>query len=696
MLIDKLKLNYFGRFHNKEIELKPGINLIYGDNEAGKSTLHTFIRGMLFGIERMRGRGSASKEDIYTRYLPWDYPGAYGGSMDIRIGEKQYRLQRSFHTSDKYFTITELSSGREVKLKEGLISELIPGLTESAFKNTISIEQLKAQTDSELAAQVRNYITNLSIAKSKEVDVAKAVSLLNDQRKQLESSLNPAAMKTLQAEIAEGLEMEEKMDRLTLQLRELQVTEQELRSKKDAANGLVNEEDAARMEQLPAILEKFRSYQEKSEQLRSLEKQEKELREVLEAGEKEQLSLDTLKEDIGKAQQLRTATLEADRQEAELQREKEQYQKSAKRNAYSCLLPAFALALIMIVVTGFRIPWSFAALAIACAGVIAYVVVNRTNRKKKLRFNDRETELIRQREEIQTKIEQILRSYQVSHIEELTLKQEVVLSKHYELEHARRNLTELKQRKKDTEDSRDALYETIMKYMQYFIREEELSLPAIQRLQEVIRQKRQEVKDRLAGLSDQYEDCKKRLNRVKWEIENLEGNEEELLKNQERYSTLEQEQKANADELEAVRLALTTIQELSADIHDSFGQQLNRAVSEVIREVTGDRYQDLKIDEKLDVKVGWNDEYVPLDRLSAGTIDQVYFALRLAVADLLLGQDEVPLLLDDSFALYDESRVKAALARVSERKQIILFTCHRREQTILNELGLSYHMVDLS
>ena len=63
MLITKLKMNYFGRFREKVIELQPGINLIYGQNEAGKTTLHTFIKGMLFGIERLRGRGSASKED---------------------------------------------------------------------------------------------------------------------------------------------------------------------------------------------------------------------------------------------------------------------------------------------------------------------------------------------------------------------------------------------------------------------------------------------------------------------------------------------------------------------------------------------------------------------------------------------------------------------------------------------------------
>ena len=73
MLLTRLKLDYFGKFSGKELELKPGINLIYGENEAGKSTLHAFIKGILFGIERLRGGGEV-KEDTYTRYLPWEYP----------------------------------------------------------------------------------------------------------------------------------------------------------------------------------------------------------------------------------------------------------------------------------------------------------------------------------------------------------------------------------------------------------------------------------------------------------------------------------------------------------------------------------------------------------------------------------------------------------------------------------------------
>lgn len=55
MKIRELYLKNFGKFTGKKIVLKDGINLFYGENESGKTTIHTFIKGMLFGLERGRG-----------------------------------------------------------------------------------------------------------------------------------------------------------------------------------------------------------------------------------------------------------------------------------------------------------------------------------------------------------------------------------------------------------------------------------------------------------------------------------------------------------------------------------------------------------------------------------------------------------------------------------------------------------------
>jgi DNA repair exonuclease SbcCD ATPase subunit len=696
MLFTKLKLNYFGRFHDKEIELKPGINLIYGDNEAGKSTIHAFIKGMLFGIERLRGRGSSSKVDTYARYLPWDYPGAYSGNLDIRIGDKDYRLQRSFHANDKSFNITDLATGREVKLADGVISELVPGLTESIFKNTISIEQLKAQTDAELAAEVRNYITNLSITKSKEIDVNKALSLLNEKRRTLEAADCQSELQSLQDEIEAGLVNEERMDQLSIKLKELLGLEQKLKDRKEAESSSVNSEETERMEQLPAILENYKSYQEISGQLQLVKQKYRLLQEQIASVEKKQIPEEGLKKDVRAAEQLKAKELELITQEQELNKQKDGLKKAAVKGMLFTLLPFFTASFVVMLLANSIPKGDSIYLLLFSAGMVSYSLLTRHNMVKQKKIIQRLTELNNQLQKVQAELDALLMKYQVSSIEAFSQKQAEALKSFYELENMKEQLKGAFQREKELEDNRDMLYETIMKYMQYFIREDELSELSVRRLQEVIRQKKQATSGILAELTTQSSDCKLRIEKLKWEMSGLEGNEEQLLKNRESYDKLMQGQKEAAVEWEAVKLELNTIQELSADIHDSFGQQLNKAVSEVISEFTGGRYNELKIDERLEVKVGWKGSFIPLDKLSAGTIDQVYFSLRLAVADLLLGKEEIPLLLDDSFALYDESRVKAAITRIAGRKQIILFTCHRREETLIKELGLSCNMIDLS
>ncbi len=696
MLITKLKMNYFGRFREKEIELQPGINLIYGQNEAGKTTLHTFIKGMLFGIERLRGRGAASKEDIYTRYLPWGYPGAYGGSMDIDAGDRKYRLTRSFHANDKSFTIMDLSTGREVKLREGLISELVPGLTESTFRNTVSIEQLKAQTDSELAAQVRNYIANLSVAKSKEVNVAKAVSTLNEQRKQLEPTLSTTALKALQTEIEEGLAREERIDQLTLQLHDKQQLERELVSRREALAAAWDHETEERMKQLPAILEKYRTYQELTRQAAQAEVQEEEIKRRITAGEKAQRSVDTLKEDKKLAEALTAKITEKDRKLGELHNEYKLKKQSEAKSYLFTLLPGSLIAVIALVASGVSMVGMLLAIVAVLSGFGVFFVLQGRNKKGYEQYQAEVKELEQGIILDRNSLNDIFTRNQAESIAVLEDKLEKVQKEFYALENVREQLKDLENRKNALDDSRDSVYDIIMKYMQYFLPKEELTPESMQQLQEVIRRKQQENSGQQRELNTQADTCRLAIEKLKWEISSLEGNEEQLLRNQERYKELVQTQKENTIELEAIKLALSSIQDISSDIHDSFGQQLNQAVSEIIFDVTGERYGDLKIDEKLEVKVGWNGDYILLDRLSAGTIDQVYFALRMAVADLLLGAEEVPLLLDDSFALYDDIRVGAALRQISTRRQILLFTCHKREKRILEEMGIPYHLVDLS
>ncbi len=653
MLIRRLKLDYFGKFSDKEIELKPGINLIYGENEAGKSTLHTFIKGMLFGIERLRGRGSASKEDTYTRYLPWDYPGAYGGQMDIRVEERDYRLQRSFHSNDKSFTILDLQTGREYKLKEGLISELIPGLTEAAFRNTISICQLRSATDAELASHVRNYITNLSMARSREVDVEKAVSLLREKKKALEAVDYNRQLSSLSNEIEKGNEKERIIDTLIAEQKAIKSKEASLREQAKTLMAFHNKEEEELINNLPAVLEKYSVYRELVRQYTQTENQLEELNVKLMEKERE---VDKFKEHENRHQSL---DQEVDHRVKGLRR------KGLYYIACTALIALIALFLTKSLVVGGGVLW----MALLVGGLL-------------LVFSNKKHDLVRK--DLQRRLAQ---EHKINHEENLKARMYI--------DHIKEQIKELSQRKSGLEDSCDELHDTIMIYMGKFISEEELTFEAVTRLKEAINIRKKESSKRISEINSQLNEYSLQIEKISWELALMENNEAELIENQEKYNHIKEKQCENEVELSAINLALNTIQELSVAIHDSFGMELNKSVADIIGKVTNYKYQELKIDEKLNIKLGWKDNYIMLDRLSSGTIDQVYFALRLAVADLLLGENSMPLLLDDSFVLYDDNRVKAVLNQIVQRKQVILFSCQQREKYLLDEIGLPFNYINL-
>ena len=113
MKILSLHIEGFGKFHDLDISFKDGLNVVYGKNEAGKSTLHTFIRGMLFGIEKQRGR--AARNDVYSKYEPWKGSGTYEGWMRLESEGQIYRIQRRFQKQNKAVSYTHLLYRRHLK-----------------------------------------------------------------------------------------------------------------------------------------------------------------------------------------------------------------------------------------------------------------------------------------------------------------------------------------------------------------------------------------------------------------------------------------------------------------------------------------------------------------------------------------------------------------------------------------------------
>lgn len=201
MKLLELHIDGFGKFHDRTISFEDGINIIYGKNEAGKSTLHTFIRGMLFGIER--GRGRAAQNDTYSKFEPWENSGTYEGWLRLEKNGTVYRIERRFRKDSKALRIINETLGLEEEPTKAFLDEILGGLNETTYNNTISIGQLKSATEEGMIGELKNFIANMNTTGNISLNITKATAFLRSQKRTLEADLVPDASREYTALLAE-------------------------------------------------------------------------------------------------------------------------------------------------------------------------------------------------------------------------------------------------------------------------------------------------------------------------------------------------------------------------------------------------------------------------------------------------------------------------------------------------------------
>ncbi len=196
--------------------------------------------------------------------------------------------------------------------------------------------------------------------------------------------------------------------------------------------------------------------------------------------------------------------------------------------------------------------------------------------------------------------------------------------------------------------------------------------------------------------SADWEEAQKRLTELRLKEQNTIKERSQQEKAMAELDGIKTQMQANEIELEALSLAISTIRDLSDDIYDSYGSVLNARVSQLVDRITLHRYQEVKIDDQLRILVKKDNSFISVDYLSVSTIEQIYFALRLALAELVL-KDNMPILIDDIFANYDEQRLKETLSCLSEylQHQIIIFTVNPDVQQLFTDLGMESRYIAL-
>ena len=190
MKLTKCVIRQFGSLRNKSFDFGDGITLIGGKNESGKSTLHTAITALLFGMEKGKGRAAAS--GVYRANLPWTEPDVYGGSVVWERGEMKVTADRDFSRTppQSRLIVEEPARVQQVTPEEVPFPD---GLSPYVFTNTLSFRQIGAATGDGLAADLKNHVMNLRSSGDEHLNVYAAVQELKNKRKALERRIDAAA-----------------------------------------------------------------------------------------------------------------------------------------------------------------------------------------------------------------------------------------------------------------------------------------------------------------------------------------------------------------------------------------------------------------------------------------------------------------------------------------------------------------------
>lgn len=708
-LID-LHIDGFGKFHDLDLRFAEGMNILYGHNEAGKSTLHAFLQAMLYGLERRPGIGSAAK--LHKKYRPWDAPERFGGTLRLAHEGQVYRIVRDFNADDLSadgaatttasgaagltggagagtmagagatgtgtagngatamagtgaaplasggrtsgasapaagadacpLEIWNETAGVRVADPRGFLQAMLGGISETAFENTVSIGQLRSATSRSMVHELKSYITNLSTTGDMSLDSAGALKLLKQQRSALEAKRVPEAAKSYAQLIGEirNIEREIAQPEYENQLRKYQALRSEVRT-----------EQVDRQTRREELLQKTAAQEA-----------------VL-----TQAGFDSA-DDIEEAKEQADTLYSLCRIGAE-PRER------AIRIALPLLFGLLTLlcGVVAVLITAVespafaqrfnlapeKVPGLVAAVSgsglnatILVAGSIGLLVLCMLLFVWRLYANAARTGFLRETAaELSAMLTKQIGAAEISDDA---------------MESFRTHMDELTRAEEELETHRTALAE---------LSAELQNLSNDERRYDVELQKQNEKQTELEGKLQHLANVKNRA---------------EMLKR-----TLDENDAISA-EIDAINLAAETMTELQGSIQSSFGHYLNKEAGELIAGITGGVYDSMWIDQNLDIFMNTPGKIVPIEDVSSGTMDQIYLALRLAAARLIQGDSgaveaRLPLIFDDSFAMYDEQRLASALRYITEihHGQILLFTCHTREQRILENEDVKFNLIEM-
>lgn len=699
MKIKNIKVNAYGNIENKDINLEEGINIIHGANESGKSTLLNYIISIFYGISRNKD-GKALSD--YEKYKPWN-SNEFSGRISYKLenGEK-YEIFRDFNKKNpKIYNdkLEDISDRFETDKKDGskfFIEQM--GIDKKMYLSTVVSTQEEVRLDEKNQNMLIQKIANLAGTGEDNVSYKKALIKLQEKIRD-EIGTNKTSQKPVNIIEKEIVEINNKI-----------VETEKYRNRKYEID--------AEKEQILSELKELEQQKQILQELQNSMKSEEETKNRLEIREKNR------KDNIAKINELTNQknTINAENERVQsakshlqdiikghkenieklnseiekIANEKEEIQEKEKPSiSFIVITVVLAIALIcsIILIKNYIVS---GILGVAIIANIVFYVINKNKQKvNKAKLREKiNQEKQYKREKLENQKQQIIANVNTTEKElekqeeeekqvnsELSMLkgQIILLEKNNEKiteeieqdnkaikEESNKNKQQIIEKYKD-KNINDLLY--INDYQNY-----------ISKIEETINNNRIRIK----GLEIEYNTIVPQLDEMVVLEEKREADKEKLAELREKESI--------------INIAIENLMDAYEEMKTTITPKFTKNLSESIQKISSNKYNKVTINDENGMIIENNrGEYVEAIKLSTGTIDQLYLALRLSMIDEL-SKENLPIILDESFAYSDNNRLKNMLQYLTSdlnNHQTIIFTCTDREQKMLEEMNIPYNVVEL-
>ena len=658
----------YGKLDQARLDLQPGLNVICAPNEGGKSTWCRFLLAMFYGLNT-RQRGDLADKN---RFQPWN-GSLMQGKLELLVGGKELTLSRRTQRPDAplgVFSCTYSGTDTPVPgLDAARCGETLLGVPQSVYQRCAFIPSGSLAIDAD--ADLERRISALISTGDEKISFSQVESRLKKQLRQRKYNRS-GSIPLLEAEIAGLRAAQQEAQTLTGQLENLQQQLSQARedqARRRQARLQVAQEALREKERRLQALPDSSDLQRINQQLGAVRSLGDQVQQAQEAVSRQESTIEAQLQELNRnpLHPMTKAQLEAQLQ----------IQPPAPPQVAQLLI-SLALGLcgggfLWYEIDRPQVLWLCLACAVTAlaAGNFLRLLIRRIRLQQ-----SRRRELSRQEE-----LRKLAESY-LPALEELEAQRALLRQKQQILSDGdrrlRAQLSDLLSQVSRWDDSVQSAGD-----IRRFVRETAQNRDRL--AQELHQAQTQLLQAQMSDADDTVTHLQQQIAQVQGRLDA--GRDAQALGDQ--ISRLEEELVRQQAEYDALRLSLDALQAANTTLQNRFSPELGRRAAEIFADMTGSTWSHILLDREfhLSAESGSDPTRRSVQLLSAGTADQLYLAVRLAICEMILPPEQnPPLILDDALLTFDDARLSTTLdylTRLGAQRQILLFTCQGREAALL-------------